>query len=452
MTTLIAAAVAVAVLAVSLVSWLFTRDSLYKQFDGQLQAYAQLAAKAASPDEALKLLEDDSNFPQFDVPVGSGQLFVQFLDKTGRVESTSGSPLPVQIPVTARTALIAAGEVPGGPDNDAVDSDSVRVWVTARDTGGAVLIARDADGVERALGRLGFLEIALSVAGVAAAALVGRAVARAGLRPVDALTDAAEDVARTQEVNRAISVDGRGEIGRLAEAFNAMLSALARSRDEQRRLAEDASHELRTPLTSLRNNIELLIHADAAGKPLPPEDRSRLLTDLDAQSVELTTIIGELVELSTGDRSPEPVDRVDLADVVGAAVERALNRAQHASFEMALTSVVAMAAPGELERAVLNILDNAAKWSPRDGIVNVTLSVAAARAVLVVEDQGPGIAEADLPHVFERFYRADTARALPGSGLGLAIVEQVVTRHGGTVEAGNAEGGGARFVVNLPLS
>jgi two-component system sensor histidine kinase MprB len=461
MTTLIAAAVAVAVLAVSLVSWLFTRDSLYKQFDGQLQAYAQLAARAASSDEALKLLEADSNVRQFDMPVHSGLLVVQFLDKTGRVESTSGSPLPVPIPVTARTALIAAGELPGGPDNDAVDSDdaddavgsdSVRVWVTARDTGGAVLIARDADGVEHALGRLGFLEIALSVAGVAAAALVGRAVARTGLRPVDALADAAEDVARTQEVNRAISVDGRGEIGRLAEAFNAMLSALARSRDEQRRLAEDASHELRTPLTSLRNNIELLIHADAVGKPLPPEDRSRLLTDLDAQSVELTTIIGELVELSTGDRSPEPVDRVDLADVVGAAVERAVNRAQHASFEVALTSLEALAAPGELERAVLNILDNAAKWSPRDGIVKVTLSVVDARAVLVVEDQGPGIAEADQPHVFERFYRADTARALPGSGLGLAIVEQVVTRHGGTVEAGDAEGGGARFVVTLPLS
>lgn len=449
-TALVAIAVAVAVLAVSLTSWLLTRDSLYKQFDDQLQTYAQLAAKAATPQDALAMLrENDQRIPD-DVPMHSEKLIVQFIDAQGNVEGVAGIPFP--IPVGPRARVVALGYGPASSEIEKLGSDRFRVWIAPRQGGGAVQIARDSEGVERTLAQLGFLEILVSLAGVVGAALVGRAVARTALRPVDALTDAAEEVARTQELTGAITVSSRGEIGRLAEAFNEMMDALARSRDDQRRLAEDAGHELRTPLTSLRNNIELLIHADASGKSLPEEDRARLLTDLEVQSAELTTLVGELVELSKGDRPSETSERVDLADVLAVAVERARPRAPYMRFETALSSAEVTGLPAALESALLNILDNAAKWSPPDGVVTVTLTTDDSHATVVVQDQGPGIAEDDLPHVFERFYRADDARALPGSGLGLAIAQQIVTRHGGRVEAGNAEAGGARFVVSLPLS
>lgn len=450
LTAFVAIAVAVAVLAVSLTSWLLTRDSLYKEFDNQLQAYAQLAAKASSPQEALLTLQDTArHFPE-DVPVHSERLIVQFVDAQGNVEGVAGIPVP--IPVGPMAQLIARGIGPAASEVDKFGSDRFRVWIAPRPGGGAVQIARDSEGVERTLTQLGFLEILVSLAGVVGAALVGRAVARTALRPVDALTDAAEEVARTQELTGAITVSSRGEIGRLAEAFTKMMNALGRSRDDQRRLAEDAGHELRTPLTSLRNNIELLIHADATGKALPEEDRARLLTDLEVQSAELTTLIGELVELSKGDKSPETAERVDLADVLAIAVERARPRAPYMRFETALTSAEVTGRPAELERAVLNVLDNAAKWSPPDGVVTVTLTTDGGYAIVVVQDEGPGIAEEDLPHVFERFYRAGDARSLPGSGLGLAIAQQIVTQHGGRIEAGNAEDGGARFVLTLSIS
>ncbi len=450
LTAFVATAVAVAVLAVSLTSWLLTRDSLYKQFDNQLETYALLAAKSASPQEALEALQDTSRHLPEDVPVHAERLIVQFVNAQGQAEGVAGLPFPMPVGPGARA--VAQGFGPAATEVERFGSDRFRVWIAPRQGGGAVQVAMDSEGVERTLAQLGVLEILVSLVGVVGAALVGRAVARTALRPVDALTDAAEEVARTQELTVPITVSSRGEIGRLAEAFNAMLDALGRSRDDQRRLAEDAGHELRTPLTSLRNNIELLIHADAAGKPLPEDDRARLLTDLEVQSAELTTLVGELVELSKGDRSPESAERMDLADVLAIAVERARPRAPYMRFETALTSAEVTGRPAALESAVLNILDNAAKWSPPDGVVTVTLTTGGDRALVVVQDQGPGIAEADLPHVFERFYRADTARALPGSGLGLAIAQQVVTRHGGRIEAGNADEGGARFVLTLPLS
>ena len=449
-TALVAIAVAVAVLAVSLTSWLLTRDSLLKQFDDQLQTYAQIAAKAATPEDALAMLRETDRRAPDDMPVHSEKLIVQFIDAQGKVEGAAGTPVP--LPVGPMAEAVALGYAPGSSEVDKVDSDRFRVWIAPRQGGGAVQIARDSEGIERAMGQLGFLEILVSLAGVVGAALVGRAVARTALRPVDALTDAAEEVARTQELTGGITVESRGEIGRLAEAFNEMMDALGRSRDDQRRLAEDAGHELRTPLTSLRNNIELLIHADATGKALPEEDRARLLTDLEVQSAELTTLVGELIELSKGDKPPETSERVDLADVLAIAVERARPRAAYMRFETSLSSAEVTGRPAELERAVLNILDNAAKWSPPDGVVTVTLTTDDGHARIVVQDQGPGIAEDDLPHVFERFYRAGDARALPGSGLGLAIAQQVVTQHGGRVEAGNADEGGARFVLTLPLS
>ena len=448
---LVAAAVAVTVVAVSAISWSITRANLYDQFDARLQSYAQLAAKTSSPAEALATLQStETRGPGMGSGRGGG-LTVQFLSATGEITGTAGAK-PV-IPVLPPDAPVAAGELDRASDVRRIEGDRFRVWTAQRAGGGAVQVAQDSEDVEDTLARLGFWLIVVSVAGVLGATLVGRAIARSALQPVDDLTAAAENVARTQELSAAIDVTASGEIGRLSTAFNAMLGALSRSRDEQRRLVEDAGHELRTPLTSLRNNIELLIHAEAnPQRQLPAEDRSRLLADLDTQAVELSALIGELIELSTGERPSEAEERVALADVVGSAVERARSRWPAVSFEADLAGADVLARPAALERAVLNVLDNAAKWSPSGGTVRVTMSVTSLAARVRVDDEGPGIAEADLPHVFERFYRADAARALPGSGLGLAIVEQVLVQHGGRAEAARADGGGARFDLVLPLA
>lgn len=446
---LVAAAVAVAVVTVSAISWSITQADLYNQFDARLQSYAQLAAQTSSPDAALTTLRAaESRGPG---PGRDGGLTVQFLSADGAVTATAGAK--TLIPALPADQLVAAGSIDRASDVRRIDGDRFRVWTAHRPDGGAVQVAQDSESVEDTLARLGFWLLLVSAAGVLGATLVGRLIARSALRPVGDLTAAAEDIARTQELSAAIDVTATGEIGRLATAFNAMLGALSRSRDEQRRLVEDAGHELRTPLTSLRNNIELLIHAEAhPQRQLPAEDRTRLLADLDTQATELTALIGELVELSTGERPSEAAEPVALADVVGSAVERARSRWPSVSFDAALTEAEVVARPAALERAVLNVLDNAAKWSPPEGTVRVTMSVSPDAARIRVDDEGPGIADADLPHVFERFYRAAAARALPGSGLGLAIVDQVLTQHGGRVEAGRADTGGARFDLVLPPS
>ncbi|OXM45236.1 HAMP domain-containing histidine kinase [Amycolatopsis alba DSM 44262] len=447
---LVAAAVAIAVVGVSAIAWSITKADLYQQFDARLESYAQLAAKSSTPEEALATLSsaDQSQSEDGHERAGGG-LTVQFLSAANVGTGTAGAKS--LIPVTDLDRSVAAGTVDRVSDVRSIDGDRFRVWTAQRPGGGAVQVAQDAEEIEDTLERLGFWLTIVSMAGVLGATLAGHLIARSALRPVDDLTAAAEDVARTQELSPAIDIGARGEIGRLARAFNQMLSALSNSRAEQRRLVEDVGHELRTPLTSLRNNIELLIHAEAhPERSLPAVDRSKLLADLDFQAVELTALIGELVDLSGGERPSEPEVRIDLADVVRSAVDRTRSRWPRIQVIAEFTDAEVLAREAGLERAVLNVLDNAAKWSPKGGTVTVTMSRSAEKVRVRVEDEGPGIADGDLPHVFERFYRADAARALPGSGLGLAIVDQVLTQHGGRAEAANAPSGGARFDLFLP--
>lgn len=308
----------------------------------------------------------------------------------------------------------------------------------------ALVLAQSLEPTERTLGKLGLVTLLFGAAGAVAAGLVGWAVARNGLRPVRRLTTAAEDIARTEKLT-PIEVEGNDEIARLATSFNAMLAALSASRDRQRQLVADASHELRTPLTSLRTNIELLRQADAAGG-LDVDARRELLDDVGAQLEEMTTLIGDLVELARDEPLAHTVEPVDLVEVVERAVTRVRRRAPGLDFAVQVDPWWLLGESDSLERAVTNLLDNAAKWSPPLGRVTVGL----ADGVLTVTDEGQGIAEADLPHVFDRFYRSRESRALPGSGLGLSIVRQVVERHGGSVEATHGPEGGARFVVRLP--
>ena len=296
------------------------------------------------------------------------------------------------------------------------------------------------------LSSLWLVLVIFGAAGVVWAAIAGSAVARSGLRPVRRLTAAAEHVAATDDL-APIPVTGNDELSRLAESFNQMLRSLAQSRIRQGQLIADAGHELRTPLTSLRTNIELLL-ADQDRGNLPPEARLEILADVSAQLTEFTSLIGDLVQLARDDRvrpAPEPID---VRDVVTAALERVRRRGHGLDFDVELNPYYVIGEADTLERAITNLLDNAVKWSPPGGTVRVQLEGGRLR----VADEGPGIAEKDLPYIFDRFYRADSSRNTPGTGLGLSIVAQTITRHGGEVVAGRSAQGGAEFTVQLPGS
>jgi two-component system sensor histidine kinase MprB len=282
--------------------------------------------------------------------------------------------------------------------------------------------------------------------GIIIAAVAGLLVARAGLRPVERLTQAAERVGRTGELT-PIEVESADELGRLARSFNEMLSAVETSRALQRQLVADAGHELRTPLTSLRTNLDLLAQSNAAGdRGLALADREALLGDVRAQVEELSGLVADLVELARDDRPAANAEELDLAAIVERAIERVRRRAPGVSFTVDLHGWLVLGEATALERAVTNLLDNAVKWSPPGGDVMVSLD----NGRLRVADSGPGIADADLPHVFDRFYRSTDARGMPGSGLGLAIVRQAAQRHGGSVSAGRAPAGGALMILDLP--
>lgn len=320
-----------------------------------------------------------------------------------------------------------------------------RVAAVHRGDGNTMVIAQSLDSQEALLAKLGTVMLLFGLAGVIGAGLAGWGVARNGLRPVRRLTDAAEHIARTEDL-RPLPVEGGDELARLATAFNQMLAALAASRDRQRQLVADAGHELRTPLTSLRTNLDLLSQVDAEGTGLPPQARAELLEDVHAQIEELTTLIGDLVELARDEPLTHVVEPVDVPELVDRVIARVRRRATGLSFDVELAPWYVIGEGAGLERAVTNLLDNAAKWSPEDGTVTVRL----VDGTLTVDDQGPGIAAVDRPHVFDRFYRSQESRGMSGSGLGLSIVRQVAERHSGTVAADDAPGGGARLTLWLP--
>jgi two-component system sensor histidine kinase MprB len=319
-----------------------------------------------------------------------------------------------------------------------------RVIAVPAGDGSALVLAQSLQPLNDTLERLALVLWGIGVAGVVVAGVSGWGVATNALRPVRQLTAAAERVARTQQL-QPISVTGDDELARLTAAFNSMLVSLDASRTRQQQLVADVGHELRTPLTSLRTNIELLTQADRSGG-LEPRARAELLEDVQAQLVELSQLVGDLVQLARDEplyRDPVPLD---LAQVVRASIERVQRRAPMLRFEEELEPWMVQGEEPMLERAVTNLLDNAAKWSPPQGTVRVRLH----DGRLTVADEGPGIAEEDRPHVFERFYRSREARTLPGSGLGLAIVAQAAQRHGGVVNAARSESGGALFTLRLP--
>ena len=340
----------------------------------------------------------------------------------------------------------------GQPEKDVVSGELLmslrtanhqRVLAVHLTNGSTLLISKSLAPTGQVLKRLGTILAIVGGLGVAVAAIAGGMVARAGLRPVARLTEAAERVARTDDL-RPIPVLGSDELARLTEAFNMMLRALAESRERQARLVTDAGHELRTPLTSLRTNVELLMASMAPGAPrLPEHEMAELRADVIAQTEELSTLVGDLVDLTRDEAGGIIHEPVDMSEVVDRCLERVRRRRNDIEFDVDVIGWQVYGDGAGLSRAVLNVLDNAAKWSPPGGRVGVRLAQTdPLHAELVVSDHGPGIPPQERRLVFERFFRSTSARALPGSGLGLAIVKQVVLKHGGALRVEDTVPGG----------
>jgi two-component system, OmpR family, sensor histidine kinase MprB len=423
-----AAAVALAVLTASLVIYFVVRDQLRSTVDDSLTTNA-----------AQVLSSPVHDFQHLGAPIGElggATVYPQGVDANGKILFSGSVSLPVNNDVIA----VARGERGGFFSDTYVRGVHLRM-LTFPWLGGAVQVARSLTEVDHSLGRIKNLLILIAAGGIAIAAALGLAVSRAALAPVRRLTTATEKVTETGDLSDRIEVTGRDELSRLAGSFNTMLGALEESSRAQRQLVADASHELRTPLTSLRTNIEVL----ASERKLPSGERERLLADVVDQLTEMTTLISGLIDLARGEQHTLEPEEVRLDLVASEAVERARRDRPAVTFTTDLQESTVQGVPSTIERAVANLLDNAAKWSPPNGDVEVEVRDGA----LSVRDHGPGIDEEDLPHVFDRFYRSPSARGRPGSGLGLAIVRQVAVAHGGEVVAEAADGGGTRMTLRL---
>ena len=310
--------------------------------------------------------------------------------------------------------------------------------------GGALQLTAPLTGVHEGLHRLAVALWLILLAGVAFALLLGLGVASTVLRPLDQLTESVEELARTTDVSQQLDPGGPDELGRLRRAFNRLLSALDSSRESQRQLVLDASHELRTPLTSLRTNMEVARQMEK----LAPEDRDVLINDVLTQLDELTSLVADMAELARGDLPQVTKGPLRFDELVLGAVEAATThgRSRGVTFATSMAPNWISGSPPRIERAVNNLLDNAVKYSPDGSVVEV----ACGDGVLVVRDHGPGVADTDIDHIFDRFYRAPEARSRPGSGLGLAIVAQVALDEGGQVSVHHAPGGGALFRLAFP--
>jgi len=433
-----AGAVALAVVLASILVFFVVRGELRAQIDETLEQRAREIASTR-----LAEIPSRSGESFLAIPPGFGEpnTYVQLVRSDGTTlrQPYEDFDLPVSDDV-----LVLAQSV---RDAEAIFSDTevsgrhVRVYSFAYGPGYAVQVARPVAETDEALAQIRLYLVLVALAGIGLAAAFGLVVARAALAPVRQLTRTAERVSETGDLSERIEVGGRDELSRLAISFNTMLAALEDSTRAQRQLVADASHELRTPLTSLRTNIEVL----ASDRALPEEDRSRLLSDVVEQLGEMTTLIAELIELARAEQHPSEQEEVRLDLVAADTIERSRRNQPGVTFSASLEKSVVHGVPATIERAIGNLLDNAAKWSPPGAEVEIEVH----DGLVAVRDHGPGIADEDLPYVFDRFYRAKSARGMPGSGLGLAIVRQVAEAHGGEVVAERAEGGGTRMILRL---
>jgi two-component system sensor histidine kinase MprB len=431
-TLLTTVAVGFAVSVVAFAAYATVRTQTLGALDDSLRSRAYTAAKTNTLDALA----------QQSVPSWS-LVRITFIDATSEAVKVYPAGANGAFGIGGHEVAVARGVEDGSARTVWSQGERWRVVAVNAGDGRALVLAQSLQPTDRMLDRLGLVMLLFGIAGMIVAGLAGWGVARNGLRPVRRLTAAVEDIARTQQLD-PIPIEGSDEVARLAQSFNEMLHALSASQQRQRQLVADAGHELRTPLTSLRTNLDLLVQADASSG-LSPENRAELLDDVRAQINEMTNLIGDLVELARDEPVSPTVEPVELTAVLGQAVARVRRRAD-VEFVVTTSPWWVSGDPDALERAITNLLDNAAKWSPEGGVVTVTLE----QGTLMVADQGSGISPEDLPHVFERFYRSAESRGMSGSGLGLSIVRSIAERHGGAVRAGEGPEGGAAFWLSIP--
>ncbi|MGW2642749.1 HAMP domain-containing sensor histidine kinase [Streptomyces sp. NPDC001348] len=457
---LVAAAVAFAVAAVSVTCWFIVQGKLYAQVNNDLTKAVSMPPH--QQDVVIgNALSNCTQTAQDSGRGGFGNTYSQVVKADGTPCLFPSSVGRVKVTQLDKDVIKQASDSGAqGVFHNSTDADGndVRVLTipkvlfdptTGTVSNAALMAAVPLKNTQNTLNDLALILLLVSGVGVVGAGAAGLAVARAGLRPVDKLTEAVEHVARTEDLSIRIPVeeDSEDEVARLSRSFNSMTASLASSRELQQQLIADAGHELRTPLTSLRTNIELLTRSEETGRPLPPADRKALLDSVKAQMTELASLIGDLQELSRSEaQRGERVQVVSLEDTVEAALRRARLRGPELTITASLEPWYTRGEPAALERAVVNILDNAVKFSPEGGAIDVQLT----GGVLTVRDHGPGIPADELPYVFDRFWRSPSARALPGSGLGLSIVARTVQQAGGEVSLTRAEGGGTVATVRLP--
>ncbi|HEY3870720.1 MAG TPA: HAMP domain-containing sensor histidine kinase [Actinocrinis sp.] len=460
---LAAVAVSVAVIGAALACYFLVQNRLYAQIDNQLAMSDQHGppAPGAQPGQGEGTGAHPGGGAPPGAPSGADMLaecqqrrmayggFGGMVTEVVRASDSAAcrSDTAATIAPTQTQLAVAEGTESGQFYDSYIGGTHFRVYTFSPGRGYSVshflpLTSTDQDLSELVTG----LAVA-AAAGIALASVAGLALARSAVRPVKRLTRAVEHVARTEDLSVRLPVEGRDEINRLGAAFNSMTGALAQSRNRQRQLIADAGHELRTPLTSLRTNIDLLLRSERTGRPLPDGRREAMLESVDQQLHELSGLVADLLELSRGQEGgARRATRVALHEGVARAVARARLRGPGLEFDVAIEPWFVRGDQTALDRAVVNLLDNAVKFSPPGGTVTVRLAGGRYR----VRDRGPGIDPADLPHVFERFWRADSARSLPGSGLGLAIVAQVAHECGGSITLEPAPGGGTLAALTLP--
>jgi two-component system sensor histidine kinase MprB len=423
--------------AVVAVAYVAVRHELLGDLDKQLRHQAtEVRVAQGFTQNSTKIVPSVTISNQ----IGEVGGYLQAIDSSGQ-SATHGPKLPI----SAKDVDIAAH---GGTVLRDVSVNGVHVRMLtkplpAAGNGIAVQLALPLTSVDHQLHKVAVALLFLVLAGLALATFGSWFLVRRTLRPVATLTDAAERIAETRDLTTRIEDYGEDELGRLASTFNIMLDALERSLGQQRQLILDASHELRTPLASLRTNVEVLHDVER----LSIEQRRALLEGIVTQLDELTGLVADVVELARGDAPQSAQENIPLDDLVSHAVDRARRHWPNLVFMLDVDRVVVRGVAARLDRAVANLLDNAGKFSPPGGVVDVGLR---RDGTLTVADRGPGIPETELAQVFDRFYRADTARALPGSGLGLSIVKQVADGHGGTVTLTNRETGGTVARLWLP--
>ncbi|RNE48606.1 sensor histidine kinase [Corynebacterium alimapuense] len=429
--------VAIAVGMVVLVTYLAVSSALTANLDQQLERQASVLLERADESLTPSELEDEiATFKSYN------PLTRVSISPPGWAFS-SGDPIPI------------GGDFIDAGDRSAQTIRTVgqeRVIAVRDDLGFTVVVGQDMFELRQLTSSLGSMLMAFMALGIAVSAVAGVVVATAGLNPLWRLQRAVDYVTRTDDL-RPIPVIGNDELAQLTNSFNAMLATLGESRQRQAQLVGDAGHELKTPLTSMRTNIELLMMVYRPGAPntISEQDRKELEHDVLAQMEELSRLIGDLVDLAREDVPETVSEEVSLDAIVGSALVRVRRRRPSVEFDVQTIPWLIKGDEFALGRAAVNLLDNAAKWSPEGGCVRIRmLQLSDSWVELSIADSGPGIPVEDREQVFERFHRAAEARSMPGSGLGLAIVKQVVLRHSGSIKVGESADGGAEMIVQLP--